>query len=376
MNLKKYKNGTVKIEVKALIPEKFINMLWHRGIKAENIQRKDISTVTMDILLSDYRSINEIAKRVDAKVTVTGTKGIIFLVIKIKRKSTLALGAILFLGVLFYLSMYIWGIEITTNRYVSPYEIRQQLKSLGINPGIKKTNLNVYELEKKLEDGNGEIMWVRARIEGSTLKIKVEEKINPPSIKENVNSNDAVAKMDGEVVRIYTTAGTPAVKAGDIVKKGQVLIYGYEGKEGSEYKVNAEGKVLANTFYEKVIELQASGKKSERTGNKDEAIYLDFWGKKIYLKKPTKSFKDYDKIENRDKILNKTTYYETISKEITESREKIVENAIDGLYKSAMLEVDKQCKFVKKIVNIEDLGEGKIRIKVVFVIEQDICTKV
>lgn len=376
MDLKRYKKGTMKIEVKALIPEKFINMLWHKGIKAENIQRKDISTVTMDILLSDYRAINEIAKRVDAKVTVMNTKGIVFLVIKIKRKATLALGAILFLGVLFYLSMYIWGIEITTNRYVSPYEIRQQLKSLGISPGIKKTNLNVYELEKKLEDGNGEIMWVRARIEGSTLKIKVEEKINPPSIKENVNSNDAVAKMDGEVVRIYTTAGTPAVKPGEIVKKGQVLIYGYEGKEGSEYKVNAEGKVLANTFYEKVIELQVSGKKSERTGNKDEAVYLDFWGKKIYLKKPTKSFKDYDKIENRDKILNKTTYYEIISKEITESREKIMENAIDGLYKSVMLEVDKQCKFVKKIVNIEDLGEGKIRIKVVFVIEQDICTKV
>ncbi|GIM28071.1 sporulation protein YqfD [Clostridium polyendosporum] len=376
MDLKKYKKGTVKIEVKALIPEKFINMLWHRGIKAENIQRTDISTVTMDILLSDYRKINEIAKRVDAKITVIGRKGIAFLLLRIKKKSTLVLGAILFLAVLFYLSMYIWGIEITTNKYVSPYEVRQQLKLLGISPGIKKTKLNVYELEKKLEDGNGEIMWIRARIEGSTLKIKVEEKINPPNIKENVDSNNVVAKMDGEVVRIYTTAGTPAVKPGEIVKKGQVLVHGYEGKEGFEYNVNPEGKVLANTFYEKVMELQVSGKISERTGNKDEAIYVELWGKKIYLKKPTKSFKDYDKIENRDKILNKTTYYEIISKEITESREKKIENAIDGLYKSVMLEVDKQCKFIKKIVNIEELGEGKIRIKAVFVIEQDISTKI
>ncbi len=50
------------------------------------------------------------------------------------------------------------------------------LNDFDIKPGVKKSSVNVYGLERKLENGHGDIMWVNARIEGGTLKIKVEEK--------------------------------------------------------------------------------------------------------------------------------------------------------------------------------------------------------
>ena len=40
-----------------------------------------------------------------------------------------------------------------------------------------------------------------------------------------------------------------------------------------------------------------------------------------------------------------------------------------------MKDIDKQGKFVKKLVNTEDIGEGKIRLKVAVVIEQNIAIK-
>ena len=46
------------------------------------------------------------------------------------------------------------------------------------------------------------VLWIRVRTEGVSLKVKVLEKINPPTLEENV-INDCVAKMDGEVKKIY-----------------------------------------------------------------------------------------------------------------------------------------------------------------------------
>lgn len=369
------KRGFITIEVKVYNPEKFINFLWYKGIRVKNIQRVDISTLIMEIPYSDYKYISSIAKRSEAKVRVVSKEGLAFLLMRIRTRLSLVVGVIMFVTLLYFLSMFIWAIEIDTNRYIPPFEIRKQLKTLGIVPGIKKSKLNVYDLEKKIEDVNGEVMWVRARIEGSTLKIKIEEKVNPPKDIVQSNNNDVVAKMDGEIVRIYTTAGTAQVKGGDVVKKGQVLIKGVEGKEGFEYSTAAEGKVLANTFYERMMELQVSGKTITRTGEKQEEMYFEILGKKIYIKKAIKKFKDYDKIEEKGNLLNKIVYYEKNSKDIIEDREKIINDSVEKLYNSTMESLDKQAKFVDKVVNVEELGEGKIRLKIVFIIQQDIAIK-
>lgn len=370
------KQGFIIIEVKVYNPEKFINFLWYKGIRVKNIQRVDVSTLIMEVPYGDYKYINSIAKRSEAKVKVISKKGLAFFLMRIRTSFSLVFGVIMFLTLLYFLSMFIWAIEIDTNRYIPPFEVRKQLKTLGIVPGIKKSKLNVYDLEKKIEDINGEVMWVRARIEGSTLKIKIEEKVNPPKNIVQPNNNDVIAKMDGEVVRIYTTSGTAQVKGGDVVKKGQVLIKGIEGKEGFEYTTAAEGKVLANTFYERMMELQVSGEIITRTGEKQEEMYFEILGKKIYIKKAIKKFKDYDKIEEKGNLLNKAVYYEKTSKDIIEDREKIINSSVEKLYNSTMESLDKQAKFVNKVVNVEELGEGKIRLKVVFIIQQDIAMKI
>lgn len=60
---------------------------------------------------------------------------------------------------------------------------------------------------------------MRVRIEGSTLKVVIQEKINPPQTKSYEYGN-LVASKDGEVKRVYTFAGRSAVKTGELVKNG------------------------------------------------------------------------------------------------------------------------------------------------------------
>lgn len=96
---------------------------------------------------------------------------------------------------------------------------------------------------------------MRVRIEGSTLKVVIQEKINPPQTKSYEYGN-LVASKDGEVKRVYTFAGRSAVKTGELVKKGDVVIEGIDGSEGNEYILPPRGIVIANTFYEKSMNVK------------------------------------------------------------------------------------------------------------------------
>lgn len=375
MRLDFLKKGQIKVEIKTFDINKLLNVLWKNGINVENVRKIDVVTVTLNIDYSDYGKLKGYVKRLDGKVKIISAKGMIFFLARAKKSISVFVGALIFLIGLYIYSGFIWRIDIETKKNIAPFEIRTMLNEFNIKPGVKKSSVNVYGLEKKLENGHGDIMWVNARIEGGTLKIKVEEKVSPKIREENENKElkNIVASMDGEIKKIYTTSGTAVVKEGDIVKKGDVLIIPQQGIEGGEYEVDAKGEVTANTFYEKSIELQVAGKKEERTGEKDSDIYLEIMGKKIYLKKPTKEFAKYDKIESKGKFVNRNVYYEKIDNDIAEDKETIINNAVELMSKSINKEISKQAKIVDKIITTEDLGEGKIKLKVLFVVEQNIA---
>lgn len=375
MNLDFFKKGQIKVEIKVFDINKLLNVLWKNGIKVENVKKIDIVTVTLNVNYSEYGKLKSCVKRLNGKIKIISAKGFVFFLARMKKSISILIGVLVFLIGLYIYSGYIWRIDIETKKNVAPSEIRTMLREFDIKPGIKKNNVNVYGLERKLENGHGDIMWVNARIEGGTLKIKVEEKVSPKINDENENQelNNIVAKMDGEIKRIYATSGSAAVKEGDIVKKGDVLILPQQGISGGEYEAPAEGEVIANTFYEKCVELQVSGKKEERTGAEDSEVYLEIMGKKIYIKKATKDFDNCDKIESTGKLLNRNKYYEKVNKDILEDKETIIYKAVELMSNSINKEISKQAKIVDKAITSEDIGDGKIKLKVLFIVEQNIA---
>jgi len=371
--LEKFKVGRITLEVSAPVPEKFLNLLWSKGVKIKNVNRIDITTISLEIGYGEYKEVENAAKKCKGKIRIVNREGLIFLIIRVKKKISLIIGSLVFLGGLYVLSTHIWAIEITTKQNVAPFEIRKELTELGIKPGLSKNDINVYTLEKKIEDINSNILWIRARIEGSTLKVVIEEKVTPPIINKDTISKDCIAKMDGEIKRIYIKSGTTNLVSGNMVKEGDVLIKGVEGKEGGEYLVTAKGTVVANTFYEKEMEVKISGSKLEKTGEKDEDIYLEFLNRKIYLKKAINNFKYYDIIDNNKGLINQVTYFERKENEITLNKEEAIATATVQLEKSLSKALSNDAKICNKDIHVEDMGDGVIRVKVMFLVEQDIA---
>ena len=134
-----------------------------------------------------------------------------------------------------------------------------------------------------------------------------------------------------------------------MIKKGDVLIEGIDGKEGQEYIIPPRGMVIANTFHEKTMQLKLTGTRLERSGDKETEYYISLFGKKIYLKKAIKDFKEYDRIE------------------------KI---AIENLEESLKKDLTRDSKVVDKIVKKQLDNEGNLTIKVVFVVEKNIVNNI
>ncbi len=372
--LDRFKNGTVNIEIQGIHPEKLVNILWTKKIDIKNLTKVNITTLTLDVNIKNLTYVKDLAKENKCTLKISKAKGILYWQMKLKKGGTLVGGIFIFIFLIYYLSLYIWNIDITTSKYLSSYEVRKELLAYGIKPGIKKSSIDVYDLEKKLINNESRIMWIRIRMEGGTLKVKIEEKQNPPVINSEKPIGDMVAKMDGEIVRIYTTSGSAAVKKGDIVKCGDVVIKGIQGKEGFTYETPAEGTVIAKTFYEDYKSADVNGTRKVKTGNEDYSIYISIFGKKLYLKKYDVKYSKYDKIEESGRIFNKDIYYETKEESFDLDAEGVANKEIKIMEEQLSKNLYKTSKIVDKIINKEIVG-NKLNIRVVFTVEQDIAER-
>jgi similar to stage IV sporulation protein len=366
-DFKKYKKGIITMEIGSLMPEKFINLLWRNGIVVKNIKKINITTVVLQVKLSDYSEISKAAKRTDTRIKIIGRSGLSFFIMKLKNRSALLIGVILFGSIIYYLSTFVWNIDINTERYISPYELRNQIKGFGVIPGLRKKNIDIYELENKLTKGNDEIMWVKVRIEGVKLVVNIIERQSPPIIDIDSDPGDLIANKDGEVVRVFTTEGTAIVINGDMVQKGDVLVKGEQGKEGSVYPVHAQGSVIAKTFYEVKKEIPLNNVTRVKTGNIISNLYIKLANKKVYLKNSLIPYENYDKIENNDKFIKSEIYYEVEEKNIPVDSIKV----IDEMYSNILRDLDRSVQIKDKISEVKK-EKDKCIIRVVVVAEENI----
>lgn len=368
----KYTSGSITIEAKSLIPEKFINLLWKNEVSIKKITKIDISTLNLTVRLKDYKQIEEIARRTGTKIKILDRHGNSFIVLAIKRRATFAIGIIIFAGLIYYLSTFIWSINITGDHFLSPYEIRLELKNLGVKPGINKRNLNVYNIEEKLVSNNENIMWVKVRIQGSILVVSTAERQSPPEIIDDSEPCNLVAKKDGVVVRVYTKAGTSVIKKGDIIKKGDLLVKGEQGKEDALFPVHASGSIICTTFYEGVQDVKTGGTEIKRTGNKITNYYLDIFGKRVYLKKSVNNYSKYDKIENNKYFVGTEEFYETKEIPYQIDAKKALNQTEEELYKNIISGIDKSVKIVDKVVNFQS-KDDICSVRVLVICEEDLA---
>lgn len=140
----------------------------------------------------------------------------------------------------FFATFFVWNICLVGDKNLQT-DINYVLSQNGIKRFTLKHNLSPNTIKQLLFNKVCDISLVSVWTKGTTLFVSYTTKTTLETNK-SYGSN-IIAKDDGMIASILTISGTPMVKVGDYVKKGQVLISKIAENNGQE--VNASGQVFA-----------------------------------------------------------------------------------------------------------------------------------
>ena len=220
--------GYVKIRVWGFAPQRFINLCSNKGILLWNIEKQE-DVYTMCIGLRSFYELRPIARKTKVRVVISERYGLPFFVPGMLRRKAFLAG--LFLAVAFWLisSLFVWDIQVTGNYQVTDDVFYSFLEQEGIHTGMRRSELNIGELEKQIRRKFSQVTWTSGRLDGTRLVIEVKE--NDMSVPEVVQDaagagKDLVAECNGVITDMIVRCGVPKVSIGSEVAKGDILVEG------------------------------------------------------------------------------------------------------------------------------------------------------
>ncbi|MPM31264.1 hypothetical protein SDC9_77819 [bioreactor metagenome] len=147
-----------------------------------------------------------------------------------------------------------------------------------------------------------EIAFAAVTISGTTAYIQIAERTPPPAKRDISLPINLVASRSGIIRKTIVIRGTAAVKAGQYVKEGELLVSGITALKNSAFRiVRAEGKIYGETCHAPEFTVPTQADVKVFTGREMTVSSLDILGSQIplYLN-GTCSFEDYDVMRFRD----------------------------------------------------------------------------
>lgn len=350
-NLINYVKSYVTIKVEGLFPERFINLCTQNRIEIRNIRRISETNISAHITAKDFKKLRKISKKSKCKVHITDKHGIRFLIYKYRKRKMLFAGFILFILFLWSMTQFVWLIEITGNEKTEDAAILECAKKAGLRPGIPTVAVDTKKIRDYIISNMDEIAFITVNRTGTTVNIDVREREEKREHFDKTSTSNIVADQSGVIESILVQSGTGAVKKGDIVYKGQLLVSGAADNSylGIKYS-NSDARVMARVWHEKTVDLPYRIEEKISTGNEkilrklvlfDFSLNLFIKNKILFEKYDILSYTNYISL-GEGKVLpigvETTTYREYKIKltELTEEQtKKVLTEEFNELYKES-----------------------------------------
>lgn len=406
--LLQYFNGYVDIVVEGYYIERFINICTNKQIFLWNLKRDDAITLHASVEAKYFKELRTIVKKTKCKIKIEKKKGFPFTAKKYKKRKFF-IGLLLFvILVIVILSNFIWNIDVviegntntgvdsnleenisenTTQNTITTNDIsKDELLSIAAEEGLAigkfKGSIDTKDVIDKIRLERDDIAWVGIDIKGTNATIKIVEADKKPDIVNEDDYCNIVADKDAMITKVTARNGTPVVKEGDVVKKGDPLIAGWlEGKYTGKQFVHSQGEVQAKVWYSNVEKVDLKEVKKVETGNTENKYSVKINNFKINLPKSIPKFEKYDTIETNKKLKLSSNFYlpfEIITYTYKEYKEETIIHSIEeakqiGIDRSAKKLEDelKDKKILDKQVKVKS-EQGYIEVEVVYEVKENI----
>ena len=282
--------GYVRIRAKGFSAERFMNMAAFRGIYLWDVTREG-AAMTMKAAGSSLDILQACAEKTGCSMEVLGRGGLPVFFRRFRRRQVWTAGLLCFAAGLYLLSSFIWTVRVEGNERLTEEELLSVCGEMGLKPGVWKRRVDTEAIANGLLLRFSDISWVSVGVEGTDVTIKLAETIEKAERIDRETPCDIVAAQDGVIVQITAERGTPKVQAGDVVKKGDILIsseliIGLEGEEQHTAYTAAEGMITARIWQKLTEEMPLRYKEVVYNGVEKENHSLLFGERELDILHP------------------------------------------------------------------------------------------
>lgn len=395
MNFDDFFSGYVEVLLYTDQAEPIINEAMGQNIILAHVHQQG-KQISVRIRLEDFKPFSRILRNRRQPFHIVGRSGLPFFISKIKRRKGLLVGSCFCIALLYLLLSFIWGYEVTGNERFKEDYIIALVQQYGLLPGAKIDSFDYDQIQEQFVMDHQDFSWVSIKPQGTTIQIKVKEKL--AGQEEDTTPADLVAKADGTITELLVYKGTPVVKRGQQVKKGQIIIGGWDyaqwGRddfgmyvpEGEPYPIRAKGVIRGEVAHpvvglcnlEETVLVDTENQSRQFALRKGQQRIV-FWGAKKapYVQsrqeKHTKQLVFWQNYQLPWQI-EETVYIEQQEQQIFHTREEAYHLAIERARVKLESMMSEKRKFVtEKIMLLPATTEEQIQVEVTWITEENIA---
>ena len=350
--------------------ERFLNLCAYHNIKFYNIEKKnDIYYVNISAL--DFFKIKSFANKTSVKYRIINKNGLYFRIKQLMKSKVFFILPFICISILWFSSHFLWNVNLEGNISITQDMIKDYLHQKGIYYGMLLKDIPINQLKSDLRNDYPQINWVSVYLEGTTLQIALKENDNKIYTADKyASSENIVASTSGIVESILIRKGTAAVKVGDEVKKGDILIKGVidipaeDGSVKQSVLCQADGDVVLICHHSINNSIPLKYTEKEYTSHKLNKLEFQIHNKVYTIPNTNVPYLNYEVVTEKKEIpifnifsipiiVNQNTYYEYFNiehKYTAEESEKILNNQLEEICKTFM---EKGVQIIEKNVKIE-----------------------
>ena len=303
MSLIEYFRSPYRISVQAEDARLILDFLISNNIPFHG---QKINETVFSVLLYTpfYKIYNQLRGKRRYRKETRNRLGILSLLARYQKRKGLLVGFLLATALLIFSSLFVWDIKIVGADVIHENVILDALEKRGIYLGTFIPSVDTETTEQALVLDIDGLSLVSINLRGTIAHVEIREREPNTEIVDRNTPSNLIATTDGQIEALQITGGVAAVKLGETVKKGDLLVGGIIDSSALGYRlVRARGEVLARITKTYQVEIPFENTEKVYTGKIISQKSIKFFSKTIKLfGKDSISTSSCDKIESEKRI--------------------------------------------------------------------------
>lgn len=228
-------------------------------------------------------NLRALAGQAGMDLQIIEIRGMPHLLHNYRKRIGILFGILLFLAVLVVSQQFVWSVQVEGCKSVNPQRLIALLDEAGVRRGTLKKKIDLRYTAREMILRADELSWAALNLHGTTAILRIRERTPPPpKIDTNVPAN-VVALEDGQIKKLRVTDGKAALKEGETVRRGEIIISGvWQDRWGLTHFVRAGGQAYAHVPRSLSVKVSLKQEDYTLTGTQRRS-YFEIFGLRLPL---------------------------------------------------------------------------------------------